>query len=269
MGNYSYDNTKYIRSINYKIGQEIESCRLMQGYTQKDLANKIGTTYQEIDNYEWGCIPIPIEKFYAIAKALSVSVKALLPRPTVLREGNRFKDEVEEILDLIRRYKKTKNQELRKTIYTLTQSIQAIEERNVKAARIEMAKNLLRAEFAVDIIYRATGLSADEYDNTEEEIRTDSADYKVGQRIKEVRLIRRYTQEDLANKIGISQQQIQRYEQGVNRTLTEKLYAIAKAFSVKVEVLLPEIEEGCCEGEDSKTEKELSSLIREYQKIKG
>ncbi|WP_375316539.1 hypothetical protein [Wolbachia endosymbiont (group A) of Colletes cunicularius] len=38
---------------------------------------------------------------------------------------------------------------------------------------------------------------------------------------------------------------------------------------MKVEVLLPEIEEGCCEGEDSKTEKELSSLIREYQKIKG
>ncbi len=83
-------------SVNYEIGQKVESCRLMQGYNQIELASKIGSTYQEINNYELGYSPIPIEELYTIAGALSVSVTDLLPEPTELRENSWYEDEDEE-----------------------------------------------------------------------------------------------------------------------------------------------------------------------------
>ncbi|WP_255563586.1 hypothetical protein [Wolbachia endosymbiont of Bemisia tabaci] len=52
-----------------------------------------------------------------------------------------------------------------KAIYAF---VQAEEESNVKAARIRIAKNLVKAGFATEIIYRATGLSIDKYDNKKE-----------------------------------------------------------------------------------------------------
>lgn len=62
-----------------------------------------------------------------------------------------------------------------------------------------MAKNLVEVGVSVDTIFQATGLSTEEYSNTEE--KTDSADYRVGQRIKKLRIMRKYTQEDLAKKL--------------------------------------------------------------------
>ncbi|WP_353270263.1 hypothetical protein [Wolbachia endosymbiont (group A) of Myopa testacea] len=56
-----------------------------------------------------------------------------------------------------------------------------------------MAKSLAKAEVSVDIISQATGLSTDEYNNTEGEIRTDSVDCTTGQRIKRWRVKRKYT----------------------------------------------------------------------------
>ncbi len=60
-------------SIRYKIAQKVRSWRLKQGYTQKDLAGKIGVTYQIVLQYEKGTRKISIEKLYAIAKVLSVT----------------------------------------------------------------------------------------------------------------------------------------------------------------------------------------------------
>ncbi|MGL9717708.1 MAG: WO male-killing family protein Wmk [Wolbachia sp.] len=260
---------RHTDSINYKIGQEIKHWRLIRKYTQEDLANKIGVPKQQILRYEQGVDDIYPHELYPIAKALSVNIGTLLPRQKVLKEDSRFDKEVEEILDLVRGYKEIENRELRKIIYLLIKSVQVIEKSSVKAARIEMAKNMLKVEFSVDIIYRATGLFADEYSNIEEKIRTYSIDYKVGQRIREVRLIRGYTQKNLADKLAISQQQIQRYEQGINHVPPEKSYAIAKALSVKVKILFPEMEEDCYEDKDNGAEKELPSLIKEYKKIRS
>ncbi|WP_237350131.1 hypothetical protein [Wolbachia endosymbiont of Cylisticus convexus] len=54
-----------------------------------------------------------------------------------------------------------------KAIYALTKSVRAEEESNIKAARIRIAKNLVKAGFDTDIIYRATGLSIEEYADRE------------------------------------------------------------------------------------------------------
>lgn len=70
----------YSNFLYYKVvGQKVRSCRIAKGYTQKDLAGKIGVTHQIVLQYEKGTRKISIEKLYAIAEALSVSIADLIP----------------------------------------------------------------------------------------------------------------------------------------------------------------------------------------------
>ncbi len=238
-----------ISSISYKIGQKIEDSRLMRGHTQVELASEIGLTYQEVNSYENGYIPIPIEVLYVIARVLSVNAIDLLPEPVIVREDSY---ENEEILYLTKIYE---NQKLGKIVPSLVRFVHISEKINQEEARLEIAKNLVKEGVSVDIISQATGLSIYEYDNTEREICTDSIYYRIGQRIREWRLIRRYTQKDLADKVGVTLKEIHEYERGYTTILFDKLYEIAGALSVNIKVLLPETRES----------KKLLSLINEYR----
>jgi hypothetical protein len=57
---------------------------------------------------------------------------------------------------------------------------------------------------------------------------TKSINYKMGQKGKDWKLVRTYTHMELGYKIGVSHQQIQRYEQGVDSISIEKLCAISE-----------------------------------------
>lgn len=172
-------------SIRYKIAQKVRSWRLKQKYTLKDLVEKTGIKYHMLLRYEQGTCGIPTKKLKVIAEALSVHVGSLFPRQKVLRENCSFNKEW--------MIAKIKGQESCKFIRDLTGFIQAEEENNVKAARVSMAKNLAKVGFDADIIYRATGLSTDEYDNKEKK---GSEHQNEGQEIKKWRIIRGYTQEE-------------------------------------------------------------------------
>ncbi|WP_265037938.1 MULTISPECIES: WO male-killing family protein Wmk [unclassified Wolbachia] len=238
-----------IGSISCKIGQKIEDCRLMQRCTQAELASKIGLAYQEINNYENGYSAIPAEVLYIIAKALSVSVTDLLPESVVVRESE---NEDEEILYLTKIYE---DQKLGKIVPSLVRFVHISEKINQEEARLEVAKNLVKEGVSVDIISQATGLSIYEYNDTGQEICIDSIYYRIGQRIREWRLIRRYTQKDLADKVGVTLKEIHEYERGYATILFDKLYGIADALSVNIKVLLPKTRE-------SKEENKLLSLIK-------
>ncbi len=166
----------------------------------------------------------------------SVSIIDLIPECTISNEESYLENEGKEILDLVEKYEKIENQEFRNVVYSLIKSAQASKENSRKMARIEVAKNLVKAGVSVEIIFQATGLSTEEYSNTEE--KTDSADYGVGQRIKKLRIMRKYTQEDLAKKISTTRQKISDYEQENIAVPLEKLYEIAKALSVSIKDLL-------------------------------
>ncbi|WP_425386579.1 WO male-killing family protein Wmk [Wolbachia endosymbiont (group A) of Barypeithes pellucidus] len=238
-----------ISSISYKIGQKIEDCRLMQRCTQAELASKIGLAYKEVTNYENGYIPITIEVLYVIARVLSVNVVDLLPKPITVRE---YEDEDEEILYLTKIYE---NQKLGKIVPSLIRFVHISEKINQEEARLEVAKNLVKEGVSVDIISQATGLSIYEYDSTEREICTDSIYYRIGQRIRKWRLIRRYTQKDLADKVGVTLKEIHEYEIGYTAISFDKLYQIAEGLSVNIKVLLPKTRES----------KKLLSLMDEYR----
>ena len=236
-----------VSPIRYKIGQKIENCRLMRGHTQIGLAGQIGLTYQEVNSYENGYIPIPIEVLYVIARVLLVDVVDLLPEPVVVRE---YEDE--EILYLTKIYE---NQKLGKIVPSLVRFVHISEKINQEEARLEVAKNLVKEGVSVDIISQATGLSIYEYNDTRKEVCTDSIYYRVGQRIREWRLIKRYTQKDLANKVGLTLKEIHEYEIGYTAISFDKLYQIAEGLSVNIKVLLPKTRES----------KKLLSLMDQYR----
>ncbi|AGJ99852.1 MULTISPECIES: WO male-killing family protein Wmk [unclassified Wolbachia] len=242
--------------LDYKvIGQEVRNRRLAKGYTQKDLAKKIDTTYQVILQYEKGTRRISIKKLYELAEALSTTARDLACGQEV---SNEERYEEEEILNLVRRHKEIKDQELRETFYLLTKFIRISEEESGKAVKVEVAKGLVKEGVSAHVISQTTSLSIDEYDNDEKKI---SIPYKVGQRIKEWRLIRGYTQEDLASKVGIINQRIYEYEQGRAAVSLEMLDEIAKVLSISIIDLLPE--------SDEEVEEKLSNLIEEYKKIES
>jgi len=251
---------KHTDSINYKIGQKIKYWRLERKYTQEDLANKIGVPKQQILRYEQGVDGTCPHELRAIAEELSIDVGALLPED---EHSCLDKDRIKALQNLVKKHKKIKNHGLHEAFYLLARSIQVNEESTIKATKVELAKSLVKAEVSVDIISQATGLSTNEYNNTEKEICTDSADCTIGQRIKYWRLKRGYTQKDLANKVGVSQQQIQKYEKGENDTPRENLHALARELTVEIIALQPGPEKG--ENEDG--EAGILSLMEECNKI--
>ncbi|XCA36066.1 MAG: helix-turn-helix transcriptional regulator [Wolbachia endosymbiont of Armadillidium vulgare] len=238
--------------LDYEVGQKVKSWRLERGYTQKDLAEKIGVKYWVILQYEKGNRRIPIERLYAITEALSISITDLIPVSKSCLE-----DEGEEILDLVREYKKINDQELRKMFCLITKFVQVSEKSSRKSEKIKIAKGLVKAGISVDIVAKTIGLSADEC--VEEKV--GSIYYQIGKKIKEWRLVREYTQKDLAEKMNTTRHEISNYEQGRTSVPLDKLYEMAEALSINITDLL--IEEG------SKVKNELPDLIKEYKEIES
>jgi transcriptional regulator with XRE-family HTH domain len=59
-------------------------------------------------------------------------------------------------------------------------------------------------------------------------------DRTIGQNIRKRRLLLGMTQEQLADKLGVTFQQVQKYEKGVNRVGSGRLYKIAEIFEVPI-----------------------------------
>ena len=67
--------------------------------------------------------------------------------------------------------------------------------------------------------------------------KTDAYDRAVGLRVRSLRLSRRMSQADLGESLGLTFQQIQKYENGVNRIGAGRLQRIAEIFEVPVAAL--------------------------------
>jgi transcriptional regulator with XRE-family HTH domain len=64
-------------------------------------------------------------------------------------------------------------------------------------------------------------------------------DLHVGHKIRDRRKELRFSQTDLGTKVGVSFQQVQKYENGTNRVGASRLAAIAKALGVPVAYFFP------------------------------
>lgn len=95
-------------------------------------------------------------------------------------------------------------------------------------------------------------------------------DVHVGKRVRHRRWMVGMTQQQLADKVGIKFQQIQKYETGMNRISASRLWDIAEALEVPINFFfeglsdhtMPSVTEG-----DILADKEALELVRSYYAI--
>ncbi len=98
-------------------------------------------------------------------------------------------------------------------------------------------------------------------------------DVHVGKRIRHRRWMVGMTQQQLAEKVGIKFQQIQKYETGMNRVSASRLWDISEALSVPVSFFFEGIEgateeaSGAAVPGDILADKEALELVRSYYAI--
>jgi transcriptional regulator with XRE-family HTH domain len=64
--------------------------------------------------------------------------------------------------------------------------------------------------------------------------RVSVVDKYIGARMREQRLVLKMSQAQLGKELGVSFQQIQKYEMGVNRVSAARLYSICKVMNVSL-----------------------------------
>jgi|TARA_R100000049_G_C1933164_1_gene77012 transcriptional regulator with XRE-family HTH domain len=102
---------------------------------------------------------------------------------------------------------------------------------------------------------------------------THPVDVHVGKRIRHRRWLVGMTQQQLAERVGIKFQQIQKYETGANRVSASRLWDIADALEVPVSFFFEGIETEQAAGEASAMptdilgDKEALDLVRSYYAI--
>ena len=95
-------------------------------------------------------------------------------------------------------------------------------------------------------------------------------DAHVGKRIRHRRWLVGMTQQQVADKVGIKFQQIQKYETGMNRVSASRLWDIADALGVTISFFfegLSEEQQGSTPAVDILADKEALELVRSYYSI--
>lgn len=111
-------------------------------------------------------------------------------------------------------------------------------------------------------------------------LENDTTTKIIGSQIKMQRILRGLTQEQLANSLGITFQQLQKYERGVNRISACRLYDISKVLKKDISFFFDACQSNPLRNvlKDSKGEmddrdlmgrKETIELIRSYYSIKN
>lgn len=105
---------------------------------------------------------------------------------------------------------------------------------------------------------------------------THPVDVHVGKRIRQRRWLVGMTQQQLAEKVGIKFQQIQKYETGANRVSASRLWDIADALDVAISFFFEGIQAGAEDKAatdhekmpaDLMGDKEALDLVRSYYSI--
>ena len=86
---------------------------------------------------------------------------------------------------------------------------------------------------------------------------TSELDIEIGQRLRKARLSKGLTQQGLAEKIGISFQQVQKYENGSNRISSSRLLGVSGELGIPITYFFDELGG----GDSSPDESELPDRV--------
>lgn len=107
-------------------------------------------------------------------------------------------------------------------------------------------------------------------------------DVMIGKKLRQIRNMMGISQSSLANEVGVTFQQVQKYEKGVNRISSGRLHDFAQILNINVQDFYDEIDSefsgkvsSFAEKDNSEfikkdvfSSKETVNLVREYYKIK-
>ena len=97
--------------------------------------------------------------------------------------------------------------------------------------------------------------------------RISAVDVHVGKRVKMARLASGISQEKLATALGVSFQQIQKYENGTNRVGPGRLHAIAKMLNLPVPYFFEGLDKARQGGRDALSAAESALSTKEGVRI--
>ncbi|WP_336107813.1 helix-turn-helix domain-containing protein [Thalassospira sp. CH_XMU1420-2] len=101
----------------------------------------------------------------------------------------------------------------------------------------------------------------------------NEVDVIVGERIRQHRVLRGVSQTGLGESVGVTFQQMQKYEKGVNRVSASRLYQIAKILEIDIASLFPSEEEDSEDGLNQlqkqavAIDRRILNLVRFYSQI--
>lgn len=91
---------------------------------------------------------------------------------------------------------------------------------------------------------------------------------EIGARIKERRMELRMSQEDLAELLNVSYQQVQRYENGTSKLNVEKLQVISEALAVPITYFFESYKPAASENFQPYLTSDENRLLRYFRRIK-
>ncbi len=98
-----------------------------------------------------------------------------------------------------------------------------------------------------------------------------SVDVHVGQRVRQRRCLAGMTQQELGDRVGMTVQQIQKYESGANRISASRMWDIAAAMEVPVSFFFEGLDGQAPDTGEARaeilTDKEALDLVRTYYAI--
>ena len=99
----------------------------------------------------------------------------------------------------------------------------------------------------------------------------EPVDVHVGSRVRLRRTLLGMSQTDIADALGLTFQQVQKYEKGTNRISASRLYQLSLIFGVPVESFFEEIEEegSSSSPDDVMLKRETLELVRAYYRIRN
>ena len=197
-------------SIDVFAGNRVRELRLMKGWTEKQLAKKIGVTFQQLQKYESAANRISASRLYLICKALNITISEFFSELYSRRRKQGKTMEILESIEVVRlarlffRMTSPEHQRLYKNGKSL-----------VMKKRNKEGKSTITAKPAA--IPNA-----------------HPVDIYVGKQIWKFRIITNMTQRELAEKIVVGTQQIQKYEEGQTRVSVSRLHLICEAFEITI-----------------------------------
>ena len=196
--------------IDILAGERVREIRLLKGMTQGELAEKIGVTFQQIQKYESAVNRISASRLYLICDVLETTIPEFF---TGLYSRRRKTSRVMKMLESAEAVKLAglflkMSHGKRQRFYEVGKPLVRIKGGNERNVTITDKPNAIPKSHPADIY--------------------------VGKRIWQIRTITNMTQRQLSRKIDVQHQQIQKYEEAINRVSVSKLYLICEALETTI-----------------------------------